>query len=1118
MRTWDYRSRSEPIRHIGPTAQDLKTAFRLGASDTVITSADVDGVALAAIQGLNQKLDIETAARRAENAEFKEQLAELRQLYRTICQRPKHKLAGAFRAVQARQFCRLVLQWARSQKHREFRNRFVIMKNILILVGIFVCAFLVDPPHSSAQGTAFTYQGRLDNNGAPANGSYDFRFRLAVDPFGNDFVGGNVLTNGVGVSAGLFTVALDFGGAFSGSNYWLEIAVRTNGGGGYTTLAPLQPLPPTPYAIFAAGASNVLGVVPGSGLSGSYNSSVNFNNAANNFAGTFHGNGGGISNVNAAALGGLGASNFWQLAGNVVAPGAFLGSLNNQPVELRANNQRALRLESAGASVNVIGGWSNNLAAPGVTQATIGGGGGASVLNPNAFYTNRVLDSYGTIAGGLGNVVGNTNLDFADARGATVGGGSENTAASAFSTAAGGTRNFVNATYSAIGGGYFNTIENTNEFGAATIGGGLQNYNIGWAATIAGGWQNRVTGVSDFIGGGTGNSVSNHYGSISGGAYNSIHGFASTIGGGQYNTASNSYSTVGGGGNNAALALSSVIAGGFQNQVLETDAAIVGGYLNTAAGYRSFIGGGTANSSSNQYVVIGGGNANTASGDTAFIGGGVLNKASGPFAVIAGGADNTADGFLATIGGGQGHRAIANNSTIVGGLFNTNNGVLSYIGAGAANLIGNAYAMIGGGDRNLAYGYASVVGGGATNTANGEYATVPGGNANVAAGQYSFAAGRQAKAFNSGSFVWADSQAADFSSSGNNQFLIRAAGGVGIGLNNPAAALDVNGTARMSGFQLPAGAAVNRVLASDASGNGSWQTVSNALLASDGASLNKVSGGTMFAVPATPFVGIGRSTQITPAEYFGISTPGGSGAFGGMYINTTNAGGLPFYGYASAGAARAYHYMDGADGNKWKLAVGGGLRLTVTPAGNVGIGLAGPTFQLQLSADSAAKPNGGSWANSSDARVKQNIQPMKNALERLSRLRGVTFEWVNPEDHANQIGLQAGFIAQEVEAVFPNWVRETEGGQRDRALTPDGKIKSLSLPFEFDALVVEALRELRVEKDAQIAELQKANAVTRQELAEAKKRADEMQTRLAALERAVARLAAAPPELAGNRN
>ena len=65
------------------------------------------------------------------------------------------------------------------------------------------------------------------------------------------------------VSNGLFLVMLDFGSVFTGTNYWLEIGVRTNGNGVFTTLAPRQPITPTPYAIFAEGASNVVGVLHG---------------------------------------------------------------------------------------------------------------------------------------------------------------------------------------------------------------------------------------------------------------------------------------------------------------------------------------------------------------------------------------------------------------------------------------------------------------------------------------------------------------------------------------------------------------------------------------------------------------------------------------------------------------------------------------------------------------------------------------------------------------------------------------------------------------------------------------------------------------------------------------
>jgi hypothetical protein len=122
----------------------------------------------------------------------------------------------------------------------------------------------LQPSTALAQGTAFTYQGELNNNGATANGSYDFRFRLATDPYGNNYVDGPVLTNGVAVNNGLFLATLDFGSVFTGANYWLEVDVRTNGAGAYTVLSPLQPLTPAPYAVYAEGANaaGLSGTVP----------------------------------------------------------------------------------------------------------------------------------------------------------------------------------------------------------------------------------------------------------------------------------------------------------------------------------------------------------------------------------------------------------------------------------------------------------------------------------------------------------------------------------------------------------------------------------------------------------------------------------------------------------------------------------------------------------------------------------------------------------------------------------------------------------------------------------------------------------------------------------------
>ena len=55
--TWNYKTQAPTIRHIGPMAQDFHAAFALGEDDTHIPTIDEEGVALAAIQGLNQKLD-----------------------------------------------------------------------------------------------------------------------------------------------------------------------------------------------------------------------------------------------------------------------------------------------------------------------------------------------------------------------------------------------------------------------------------------------------------------------------------------------------------------------------------------------------------------------------------------------------------------------------------------------------------------------------------------------------------------------------------------------------------------------------------------------------------------------------------------------------------------------------------------------------------------------------------------------------------------------------------------------------------------------------------------------------------------------------------------------------
>src|SRR5262245_25442929 len=87
-----------------------------------------------------------------------------------------------------------------------------------------------------AQTTAFTYQGRLNVGGVPVTGSYDLSFAV-FNAATNGAQQGPMRTNSpTGVTNGLFTVVLDFGNQFPGDDRWLEIGVRTNGGGAFSTL------------------------------------------------------------------------------------------------------------------------------------------------------------------------------------------------------------------------------------------------------------------------------------------------------------------------------------------------------------------------------------------------------------------------------------------------------------------------------------------------------------------------------------------------------------------------------------------------------------------------------------------------------------------------------------------------------------------------------------------------------------------------------------------------------------------------------------------------------------------------------------------------------------------
>jgi len=137
-------------------------------------------------------------------------------------------------------------------------SSFIICKFPKLLLALL---FVVWPAVLHAQTTAFTYQGKLADAGNPANGNFDLQFKLfdTVTVGTGTQQGATLVRNPVAVSAGVFTVALDFGAnVFSGGARFLEIGVRPAGSGNaYTVLAPRQPINPTPYAMHSTEADGL---------------------------------------------------------------------------------------------------------------------------------------------------------------------------------------------------------------------------------------------------------------------------------------------------------------------------------------------------------------------------------------------------------------------------------------------------------------------------------------------------------------------------------------------------------------------------------------------------------------------------------------------------------------------------------------------------------------------------------------------------------------------------------------------------------------------------------------------------------------------------------------------
>ena len=132
------------------------------------------------------------------------------------------------------------------------------MKNVkmltILVLALGLIVFLAKLSDAVPMGTAWTYQGRLMDGDSPADGLYDFEFRLFDDPCTGTQKGSRIGFNNLDVIDGHFTVELDFGSdVFDGSAVWLETTVAKADDSDPCTLRPRIEVTPVPYALQTRG-------------------------------------------------------------------------------------------------------------------------------------------------------------------------------------------------------------------------------------------------------------------------------------------------------------------------------------------------------------------------------------------------------------------------------------------------------------------------------------------------------------------------------------------------------------------------------------------------------------------------------------------------------------------------------------------------------------------------------------------------------------------------------------------------------------------------------------------------------------------------------------------------
>jgi trimeric autotransporter adhesin len=921
---------------------------------------------------------------------------------------------------------------------------FAYHRYLLLSVLVMVC-WLV-PSTAVAQGTAFTYQGKLSDNSNPASGPYDFQFKL----FDTQTVGTGtqqgttVLVSNVTVTAGIFTVQLDFGACancFNGAPRFLEIAVKPTSGSTFTTLGPRQPISSNPYAIRSLNstAADGLSVACVNCVTSSQIQSVQGSQVSGAIP---------VASVPVGSANYIQNGNSQQATSNFNISGTGTAGVFDAATQYNFAGQRVLGVTGSASFPN-----SNLFLGPGAGQinAPNGSNGIRNTFagnNAGAGNTTGTANSFFGALAGEANVSGGQNSFFGRAAGQLHQSGSDNSFFGSqagqnnvtgsgntyVGAASGGSDALTNST--ALGFRAFATQSNTLVLGSISgANGATADTNVGIGTTSP---AARLHVVGDGLV--TGNLTVN-------GTMNA-------------NLSSN-----------IVNAMTQYNLGG--RRVLS-----VSGTWDTDVGTNSYVG------------VNAGLNTTPDPNPTSLVG-----KFNSFFGLEAGSTNTTGNfnSFFGYYAGQSNVTGIANSffgstaGTSTTGMHNT------FVGqaAGFVNTTGSRNVMIGSGT-----GFSNTEG--SNNTLIGAAANMGANNLTNAA-----AIGNRAFVSQNNSLVLGSINGINSCTAANNCDSVN----VGIGTTSPAAPLHIqrngnigadwqNAQLRISGAS---DANMQLNLGFDTTNNRGVIQAGQANVAFKDLLLNPSGGNLGIGISspesllhlrgASPLRILADIATLSGTEYvdFMARNSGFASDLGGLRIQRqATTGNIDTLIFASPNGSAASEKM------------------RITGTGNVGIGVNTPTFQLQLSSDSAAKPNGGSWSNPSDSRLKENIRPFTDGLDILLKINPVSYR-LNGKAGMPKGEPGIGIIAQEVRDLLPYTITtfkaKLEAG--DAKPTELFAFNSSALTF----VLINAVKELssRLDalelssKQAEIEALKRENEGQRHRLAD-------LDARLAAMEQLIKKL------------